>query len=149
MSSAPLWPSEIISIHIDLKPDSIFRERDSSDAREKIRLSGRVPSDSSPRPLRFALTRFGTLTRGWDKGIGLSKDLPIQRIAVSDQIQVGDGVVNGAVEAVEIDEGSVGKVTRFQIAPNDFDVVQLRGVFGQPFDGEPGALRPTPPGWPC
>jgi hypothetical protein len=73
--------------------------------------------------------------------------LPIQRIAVSDQIQFGDGVVNGAVEAVEIDEGSVRKVTRFQIAPNDLDVVQLGGVFGQPFDGEPvgafGQRRPA------
>jgi len=32
-------------------------------------------------------------------------------------------------------------VMRFQVAPNDLDVVQFGGVFGRPFDGEPvGAL---------
>jgi hypothetical protein len=32
-------------------------------------------------------------------------------------------------------------LARFQVAPDDFDVVQLGGVFGRPFDGEPmGAL---------
>ena len=32
-------------------------------------------------------------------------------------------------------------MTRFQVAPDDFDVVQVRGVFRQPFYGEPvGAL---------
>src|SRR5271166_6142606 len=39
------------------------------------------------------------------------------------------------------------KVARFQVAPDDFDVVQLGGVFGQPFDGEPvgafGQRRPA------
>jgi hypothetical protein len=30
------------------------------------------------------------------------------------------------------------KVTRFQVPADDFDVVQLAGVFGEPFDGEPG-----------
>jgi hypothetical protein len=31
----------------------------------------------------------------------------------------------------------MGKVVRFQVSPDDFDVIQLRSVFGQPFDGEP------------
>ena len=42
---------------------------------------------------------------------------------------------------------SMRKVTRFQVAPDDFDVVQLGGVFGQLFDGEPvgafGQRRPA------
>jgi hypothetical protein len=49
--------------------------------------------------------------------------------------------VDGGLEAVEVGEGSMRKLARFQVAPDDFDVVQLGGVFRQPFDGEPvGAL---------
>jgi hypothetical protein len=61
--------------------------------------------------------------------------LAIQRIAVSSRIQVGDGVVDGGFEALEVDEGLMRKMARFQVAPDVFDVVQLRSVFGQPFDG--------------
>ena len=44
----------------------------------------------------------------------LSRDsLAIQRIAVSDRIQVGDGVMDVGVEAVEVGEGSMRKVARF------------------------------------
>ena len=63
--------------------------------------------------------------------------MAIQRIAISGGIQVGDGVVDGGLEVAEVGEGSVRKVVRFQVAPDDFDVVQLRGVFGQPLDGKP------------
>ena len=56
-------------------------------------------------------------------------------------------MVDGVLEVVEVGEGSMRKVTRFQVAPDDFDVVQLGGVFGQPFDGEPvgafGQRRPA------
>ena len=73
--------------------------------------------------------------------------LAVQRIAISGGIQVGDGVVDGGLEVVEVGEGSMRKVARFQVAPDDFDVVQLRGVFGQPLDGEPvgafGERRPA------
>jgi len=55
--------------------------------------------------------------------------------------------VDGGLEALEVGEGSMRKVARFQVAPYDFNVVQLRGVFGQPFDGEPvgafGQRRPA------
>ena len=58
------------------------------------------------------------------------RDSPaIQRIAVSGRIQVGDGVMDGTVEAVEVDEGSMRKVARFQVAPDDFDVVQNSGAY--------------------
>jgi hypothetical protein len=62
-------------------------------------------------------------------------------MAVSGRIRVTDGTVDGAVEAIDVGEGLMRKVARFQVAPDDLDVVQLGGVFGQPFDGEPvGAL---------
>ncbi len=49
--------------------------------------------------------------------------------------------MDSVVEAIEVDEGSMRKLARFQVAPDDFDIVQLGGVFGQPFDNEPvGAL---------
>jgi hypothetical protein len=63
--------------------------------------------------------------------------LAIQRIAVSGRIQVSDGMVDGGLKVVEVCEGSMRKVTGFQVSPDDFDVIQLGGVFGQPFDGEP------------
>ena len=46
-------------------------------------------------------------------------------------------MVDGGVEAIEVGEGSMRKVARFQVAPHDLDVVQLGGVFWQPFDSEP------------
>ena len=45
--------------------------------------------------------------------------------------------MDGLVERVGIGEGLVGKVVGLEIAPDGFDVVQLRRVFGQPLDGEP------------
>lgn len=48
-----------------------------------------------------------------------------------------DGVMDGSIERVGIDEGLVGEMMGLEIAPDGFDVVQLRGVFGQPLDGEP------------
>src|SRR3984957_19683721 len=63
----------------------------------------------------------------------LSRDsLAIQRIAISLCVEGGDGVVNGGVERVEIGEGPMSEMSGFQVTPDDFDVVQLRGVFGQP-----------------
>src|SRR3954451_4661259 len=45
----------------------------------------------------------------------------------------------GAGESVGIGEGAVGKLMLLEVAPASFDVVQLGGVFRQPFEGEPGA----------
>jgi len=45
--------------------------------------------------------------------------------------------VNGPVEVVGVGEGLVGEVMGFEIAPDGLDVVELGGLLGQPFDGEP------------
>src|SRR3954469_9280633 len=55
-------------------------------------------------------------------------------------VKTDDGVMDGTVESLGIGEGSVGKLMLLEVAPASFDVVQFGGVFGQPFEGEPGAL---------
>jgi hypothetical protein len=45
-----------------------------------------------------------------------------------------------AVESVGIGGGAVEELMLLEIAPTSFDVVQLGGVFRQPFESEPGAL---------
>jgi len=42
-----------------------------------------------------------------------------------------------AVESTKISEGLVGEMMRFQVAPDEFDVVQFRRILWQPLDGEP------------
>src|ERR687886_1822434 len=54
-------------------------------------------------------------------------------------VKAGDRVRDGASESVDIGEGAVGELMLLEIAPASFDVVQLRGVFRKPFEGEPGA----------
>jgi hypothetical protein len=54
-------------------------------------------------------------------------------------VETGDGVRDGAGESVGIGEGAVGEIVLLEVAPASFDVVQLRGVFRQPFEGDPGA----------
>src|SRR3954463_14739212 len=54
-------------------------------------------------------------------------------------VETGDSVRDGAGESVGIGEGSVGKLMLLEVAPASFDVVQLGGIFRQPFEGEPGA----------
>src|SRR6476660_7702632 len=54
-------------------------------------------------------------------------------------VEAGDRVRDGAGESVGVSESAVGELMLFEVAPASFDVVQLRGVFGQPFEGEPGA----------
>src|SRR4029078_3380585 len=48
--------------------------------------------------------------------------------------------MGGAGNGVGIGEGAVGELMLLEVAPASFDVVQFGGVFGQPFEGEPGAL---------
>jgi hypothetical protein len=55
-------------------------------------------------------------------------------------VEAGDSVRNGAGESVGIGEGAVGELMLLEVAPASFDIVQLGGVFRQPFEGEPGAL---------
>jgi hypothetical protein len=54
-------------------------------------------------------------------------------------VETCDSVGDGAGESVGIGEGSVGELMLLQVAPASFDVVQLGGVFRQPFEGDPGA----------
>ena len=55
-------------------------------------------------------------------------------------VETGDGVRDGAGESVGIGEGSVGELMLLEVAPALLDVVQVGGIFRQPFEGEPGAL---------
>ena len=43
----------------------------------------------------------------------------------------------GAIEGVGVGESLMGEVVRFQVAPDQFDVVELWRVFRKPFHGEP------------
>src|SRR3954469_25596167 len=54
-------------------------------------------------------------------------------------VEASDRVRNGAGESVGVSESAVGELMLLEVAPASFDVVQLRGVFRQPFDGQPGA----------
>src|SRR4051794_9275986 len=63
------------------------------------------------------------------------------RMAVSLGIEFHHGVLDGAVEVIRTVERPMSEVMPLQVAPDPFDVVQLRGVFRQPLDPEPvGAL---------
>jgi hypothetical protein len=70
------------------------------------------------------------------------------------EVQGIDGVVDGLVEDLCVGEGLMGEIMGFEVAPDGFDVVEFRRVFGQPLDagpmvvgGErgPGDCRPAPP----
>src|SRR3954454_13231926 len=54
-------------------------------------------------------------------------------------VETGDSVRDGAGESVGIGEGVVGELMLLEVTPAPFDIVQLGGVFRQPFEGEPGA----------
>jgi hypothetical protein len=55
-------------------------------------------------------------------------------------VEAGDSVRDGAGESVGIGEGAIGELMLLEVAPASLDIVQLGGVFRQPFEGEPGAL---------
>src|SRR3954454_4541102 len=63
-----------------------------------------------------------------------------RRFGLSLVVETGDGIRDGAGESVGVSKGAVGELMLFEVAPASFDVIQLGGVFGQPLDGEPGAL---------
>jgi len=54
-------------------------------------------------------------------------------------VEAGDSVRDGRCESVGIGKGTVGELMLLQVAPASLDVVQLGGVFWQPFEGEPRA----------
>lgn len=66
-----------------------------------------------------------------------------QRNRRSLTVQAFDGHVDGFVECGDVGERLVGEIMGLEAMPNHFDVVQFRGVFGQPLDSVPGrpALR--------
>ena len=53
-------------------------------------------------------------------------------------VEAGDSIRDGTGESVGIGKGTVGELMLLQVAPASLDVVQLGGVFWQPFEGEPG-----------
>jgi transposase len=68
----------------------------------------------------------------------LSRDSRLsQRIDHSLLIKVIDGRVDRLVERVDVGEGLMGEVMRFQIVPDDLDIIEFGRVFGQPLNGEP------------
>ena len=54
-------------------------------------------------------------------------------------VEAGDSVRDSASESVDIGEGMVGEIMLLEVAPASLDVIQFRGVFRQPFEGEPRA----------
>src|SRR3954471_10280438 len=54
-------------------------------------------------------------------------------------VEAGDSVRDGTFESVGISEGAIGELMLLEVAPASFDIVQLGGIFRQPFEGEPGA----------
>src|SRR5918998_5919191 len=54
-------------------------------------------------------------------------------------VETGDSVRDGALERVGIGEGTIGEIMLLEVAPASLDVIQLGGVFRQPFEGEPGS----------
>jgi hypothetical protein len=55
-------------------------------------------------------------------------------------VETGDSVRDGAGERVGIGERAIGELMLLEVAPASFDIIQLGGVFRQPFEGEPSAL---------
>src|SRR5215213_6171670 len=64
-------------------------------------------------------------------------------------VAAGDGVMDGAVESIGIDEGAVGEIMLLEVAPASLDVVQFGGVCRQPLEGQPGALGQRSGGQPA
>jgi hypothetical protein len=62
-------------------------------------------------------------------------------MTISFAIEHPDRLVDGTIEVVWTRESLVSEMMLLQIAPEFFDVVELRRVFRQPFDREPGCPR--------
>src|SRR3954470_3850213 len=63
------------------------------------------------------------------------------RMAASFGIEFPDGIVDGLIEVLRSGERLVSEVMPLQVAPENLDIVQLRGVFRQPLDREPVGTR--------
>ena len=82
-----------------------------------------------------------SFARRWVERL-LSSNSPVgQRMAASFGVEFPDSIVDGLIEVFRSRGGLVSEVMPLQVAPDRFDVVQLRSVFRQPLDPEPvGAL---------
>src|SRR3954471_12015830 len=68
----------------------------------------------------------------------LSSNLLIgPRMAVSFGVELDDGLLDGAIEVISTGEDLMGEVMPLQVAPDPFNIVELRRVFRQPLDPEP------------
>jgi len=54
-------------------------------------------------------------------------------------VETGDSVRDGAGESVGIGEGTISEIMLLEVTPASLDVIQLGGIFRQPFEGEPRA----------
>src|SRR3954447_6599196 len=54
-------------------------------------------------------------------------------------VETGDSPRDGAGESVGIGEGTISEIMLLEVTPASLDVIQLGGVFRQPFEGEPRA----------
>src|SRR5208283_5951357 len=82
----------------------------------------------------FMFGRHGDQPRGGY----LSRDsLFGQRKSDAFGVQRADGLVDCPVEGANVNKGLMRQMMRLEVAPDDFDVVQLRRIFGQTLDGEP------------
>src|SRR3954454_20281638 len=77
----------------------------------------------------------------WERRELSSSSMVGQQMAVSFGIKLDDSLVNGAVEVIRAGEGLMSEVMPLQVAPDPFNIVQLRGVFRQPLDREPVGAR--------
>src|SRR5215217_3286686 len=83
-------------------------------------------------------SRYGRRRRGAPDNRTLSSHvLVVPRMAVSFGVERDDGLMDRAVEVIRAGEGLVSQGMPLQVAPDPFDVVQLRSVFRQPLDREP------------
>jgi hypothetical protein len=61
-----------------------------------------------------------------------------QRMAIPFGIEGSDSLVSGVGEVFAAGERLVCEMMPLQIAPYSLDGIELRGIFWQPFDAEPG-----------
>src|SRR3954465_10889084 len=81
--------------------------------------------------------RIGQLLSGPESALS-SNSVVGQRMAVSLGVELSNRFVDGAVEVIRTVERLMSEVMPLQVAPETLDVVQLRSIFRQPLDGEPG-----------
>src|SRR3984893_17872784 len=69
-----------------------------------------------------------------------SDSLAVQRMALALGVELGNRMMDAVLQVVCSGEGLMSEMVLLQVEPDFFDVVELRGVFRQPFDRQP--MRP-------